>query len=77
MPRPDPAWHLKRYAGRFLGRVVGALWSLLVLIGLGSSVLGVFNVLLLGYAARRWSAFGYGPSASQGTNAHLETDAEG
>ena len=52
-------WRFKRYAGRFLGRVIGALWSLLVLIGLGNSVLGVFNTLFLGYAFRRWSGVGY------------------
>lgn len=58
-PKPDPSWRFKRHAGRLLGRVVGALWSLLVLIGLGSSVLGLFNALFLGYAFRRWSGVGY------------------
>lgn len=52
-PTPDPLADIKRYTGRVLDRIVGYAWSLLVLIGVGSTVVGVFNCFF-GYAAWSW-----------------------
>lgn len=54
-PTPDPNAHVKRYAGRTLDRIIGVVWWLLTVIGMGSAVVGIFN-FLLGIGAWRWWA---------------------
>lgn len=52
-PRPDPYAVIKRYTGRVLGRMIGAVWCLFVLVGAGSSIIGLFN-FFLGFGAWVW-----------------------
>ncbi|KAI5121690.1 hypothetical protein M0805_002765 [Coniferiporia weirii] len=58
-PTPDPYWIPKRIAGRALDRLVGAVWTLLVFVGLGSAGVGVVGLVVIGVAAR-WFGFGSG-----------------
>ncbi|KAF8643824.1 hypothetical protein AX16_008842 [Volvariella volvacea WC 439] len=51
--RPDGFANIKKYTGRVIGRVIGIFWWLLTVIGVGSSALGTFN-LLLGLGAWKW-----------------------
>ena len=51
-PRPDPYAIIKRYTGRVLDRVIGVVWCLFTL-GVGSSIIGLFN-LFLGLGAWVW-----------------------
>ena len=64
-PTPDPRATLKRYLGRTLDRVVGICWYILVLLGAGSGVVGIFN-FFLGIGAWTWwkSRGGSGPTSS-------------
>ncbi|KAF5380818.1 hypothetical protein D9615_004086 [Tricholomella constricta] len=52
-PTPDPRATLKRYVGRSFDRVIGICWYILVLLGAGSSAVGVFN-FLVGVGAWTW-----------------------
>ena len=52
-PRPDPYAVIKRYTGRALDRLIGALWCLLALVGAGSSIIGLFN-FFVGLGAWVW-----------------------
>jgi hypothetical protein len=52
-PTPDPRATLKRCAGRTLDRIIGICWWLLILLGAGSGVVGVFN-FCLGIGAWSW-----------------------
>lgn len=52
-PTPDPWSTLKRYTGRTLDRLIGYTWWLLTLLGAGSAVLGLGN-LVLSLGAWRW-----------------------
>ena len=52
-PRPDPYAVIKRYTGRALDRVIGAVWCLFTLVGAGSSIIGLFN-FFLGLGAWVW-----------------------
>ena len=52
-PRPDPYAFIKRYIGRALDRVIGAVWCLFTLVGAGSSIIGLFN-FFLGLGAWVW-----------------------
>ncbi|RDB21468.1 Inositol polyphosphate 5-phosphatase OCRL-1 [Hypsizygus marmoreus] len=52
-PVPDPLATLKRYVGRTLDRIIGICWWFLVLLGAGSSAVGVFN-FVLGIGALTW-----------------------
>lgn len=45
-PTIDPRWRLKRYTGRTLDRIIGLLWSLIWVVGLGNPLLGISNVVL-------------------------------
>jgi len=44
-PAPDGRGNLKRYVGRSLDRIIGLCWWLLVLLGAGSGVVGLFNFI--------------------------------
>ena len=50
---PDPYATPKRYTGKCLGRILGLLWTLMWLLGLGTAVFGVGNALL-GLGAFMW-----------------------
>ena len=52
-PRPDPYAIVKRYTGRALDRLIGAVWCLFTLVGAGSSIIGLFN-FVLGLGAWVW-----------------------
>ncbi|EJD02382.1 DNase I-like protein [Fomitiporia mediterranea MF3/22] len=52
-PQPDPYWIVKRYMGRTLDRIVGGLWTLFWLVGLGNVAFGMVN-FLVGVLAWRW-----------------------
>lgn len=52
-PTPDPRADLKRYTGRTLDRIIGICWWILVLLGAGSGIVGVFN-FFLGVGAWTW-----------------------
>lgn len=55
-PTPDPWTLLKKYSGRALGRVIGYTWWLLYLLGAGSALFGLGNLLLSLGAWRWWRA---------------------
>ncbi|KAG6814543.1 hypothetical protein H0H92_000070 [Tricholoma furcatifolium] len=52
-PKPDPLSNFKRYLGRSFDRVIGICWYILVLLGAGSSAVGIFN-FLVGVGAWTW-----------------------
>lgn len=52
-PTPDPLASVKRYTGRVLDRLVGYVWWLLVLLGAGSTAVGLFN-FVVGLGVWRW-----------------------
>lgn len=43
---PDPYASIKRWTGKYTGRVVGFIWYLFVLVGLGNTAIGVGNVII-------------------------------
>ncbi|KIJ41245.1 hypothetical protein M422DRAFT_209364 [Sphaerobolus stellatus SS14] len=51
--RPDPRANLKRYVGKGLGRIIGFIWFVFVLLGLGNAAIGISNVVL-GMGAWSW-----------------------
>ncbi|KZP12567.1 inositol polyphosphate phosphatase [Athelia psychrophila] len=52
-PTADPHAVLKRYTGRTLDRIIGYVWWLVTLFGMGSTAVGVLN-FLLGIGAWKW-----------------------
>lgn len=52
-PKPVPFVSLKKYIGRILDRIIGFVWSVLVLIGAGYTVVGICN-FVLGLGAWTW-----------------------
>ncbi|KAH9063467.1 inositol polyphosphate phosphatase [Lactarius vividus] len=52
-PRPDPFTGIKKYTGRVLDRIIGTVWWLLVIIGVGSAAVGIGN-FILGFGAWTW-----------------------
>ena len=52
-PKPVPFVSLKKYIGRMLDRIIGFVWSALVLIGAGYTVVGICN-FVLGLGAWTW-----------------------
>lgn len=52
-PSPDRLWVLKRYIGRSFDRIIGLLWTVLWLIGLGNAVAGMAS-FVFGILAWRW-----------------------
>ncbi|KAG5724000.1 Synaptojanin-2 [Termitomyces sp. T112] len=52
-PAPDPRANFKRYVGRSFDRVIGICWYILVLLGAGSGVVGIFN-FIVGVGAWTW-----------------------
>ncbi|KAL5529679.1 hypothetical protein ACEPAG_5664 [Sanghuangporus baumii] len=56
-PTPDKHWILKRYVGRALDRIVGVLWTLLWLVGLGNAAFGLVN-FVFGLVAWKWMGRG-------------------
>ena len=52
-PTPDPWTPVKKYTGRTLDRVIGYCWWLLTMLGAGSALFGLSNVLF-GLGAWRW-----------------------
>ncbi|KAG6907423.1 hypothetical protein DXG01_008995 [Tephrocybe rancida] len=52
-PVADPRANLKRYVGRSFDRIIGICWYILVLLGAGSGVVGVFN-FIIGVGAWTW-----------------------
>ena len=49
----DGLWRVKRYTGRTVDRLVGLVWSLLWLVGLGNAAVGMAN-FVFGLLAWRW-----------------------
>ncbi|KAL6305320.1 skeletal muscle/kidney enriched inositol 5-phosphatase [Sparassis latifolia] len=45
-PAPDPLAAIKRYTGRLLDRVLGYVWWAIVLLGAGSTIVGICNFVL-------------------------------
>lgn len=43
-PRPDPYANLKKYTGRTLDRIIGYAWWLLIIVGSGPGLLGMFSI---------------------------------
>ncbi|KAL5489844.1 hypothetical protein ACEPAI_4676 [Sanghuangporus weigelae] len=60
-PTPDKHWILKRYVGRTLDRIIGVLWTLLWLVGLGNAAFGLVN-FVFGLVAWKWMGGGGGGS---------------
>lgn len=52
-PKPIPFVSLKKYIGRMLDRIIGFVWSALVFIGAGYTVVGICN-FFLGLGAWTW-----------------------
>ena len=52
-PKPVPFASLKKYIGRMLDRIIGFIWSALVFIGAGYTVVGICN-FVLGLGAWTW-----------------------
>ena len=52
-PRPDPFTGIKKYTGRVLDRIIGFVWWLLVVVGVGHAAVGVGN-FVLGFGAWTW-----------------------
>lgn len=52
-PTPDRYANWKRYIGRVFDRIVGFTWWLLILLGAGSFIAGIFN-FLVGIGAWMW-----------------------
>jgi hypothetical protein len=52
-PKPDPFAGIKKYIGRILDRIIGFVWSVLVFIGAGYTVVGICN-FVLGLGAWAW-----------------------
>jgi len=52
-PKPDRLWVLKRYLGRTFDRIIGVLWTVLWLIGLGNAAAGMAS-FVFGILAWRW-----------------------
>ncbi len=52
-PKPVPFASLKKYIGRMLDRIIGFVWSALVFIGAGYTVVGICN-FVLGLGAWTW-----------------------
>ncbi|KAI0636729.1 Endonuclease/exonuclease/phosphatase [Trametes polyzona] len=55
-PAPDPWARAKRYTGRTLDRIVGYCWWLLTMLGAGSALVGLGNLLVSLGAWRWWRA---------------------
>ena len=55
-PIPDRWTALKKYSGRTLDRIVGYTWWLLTVLGAGSALFGLGNLLLSLGAWRWWQA---------------------
>lgn len=59
-PTPDPWAHAKRYTGRTFDRLIGYCWWLLTMLGAGSALMGLGNLLVsLGFW--RWWRATQGP----------------
>ncbi|KAL1944680.1 hypothetical protein VTO73DRAFT_3110 [Trametes versicolor] len=59
-PTPDPWAHAKRYTGRTFDRLIGYCWRLLTMLGAGSALMGLGNLLVsLGFW--RWWRATQGP----------------
>ena len=52
-PKPLPFVSLKKYTGRMLDWIIGLVWSALVFIGAGYTVVGICN-FVLGLGAWTW-----------------------
>ena len=52
-PRPDPFAGIKKYTGRVLDRIIGIVWWLLVIVGVGHVAVGISNVIL-GFGTWTW-----------------------
>ena len=52
-PRPDPYAGIKKYTGRVFDRIIGFVWWLLVVVGVGYAAVGIGNVVL-GFGAWTW-----------------------
>jgi hypothetical protein len=52
-PEPVPFVSLRKYIGRMLDRIIGFVWSALVFIGAGYTVVGICN-FVLGLGAWTW-----------------------
>ncbi|KAF8506357.1 inositol polyphosphate phosphatase [Hysterangium stoloniferum] len=51
--KPDAYANLKRYTGKVVGRIIGVIWFVFVLLGFGNAALGVSNVIF-GTGALAW-----------------------
>jgi len=51
--RPDPHAKLKRYVGKVVGRGIGVIWFLFVILGLGNAAVGIINTVM-GIGALAW-----------------------
>ncbi|KAF8557286.1 DNase I-like protein [Imleria badia] len=66
-PTPDPLATVKKYTGRMLDRIVGYTWWLLIIVGAGSTAVGVFNFLCV-YVSWKWlGQWWWGSSNGNGT----------
>ncbi|KDQ61040.1 hypothetical protein JAAARDRAFT_124747 [Jaapia argillacea MUCL 33604] len=45
-PTPDPRANFKRYTGRVIDRIIGYIWWIICIIGLGSATLGLVNIFI-------------------------------
>lgn len=52
-PTPDRHWNLKRNTGRMCDRIIGSLWTILWVIGLGNAAVGLAN-FAFSLLAWRW-----------------------
>ena len=52
-PKPDPFAGMKKYTGRVLDRIIGFVWWLLVIVGVGHAAVGIGN-FILGFGAWTW-----------------------
>lgn len=64
-PTPDPLATVKKYTGRMLDRMVGYTWWLLIIVGAGSTAVGIFNFLCV-YASWKWLGKWWGLSNENG-----------
>ena len=66
-PRLHPYASLERVAGRVLDRIVGVVWWVLILLGAGSGIVGIFNFLVGIGALTWWRGVREQPSVSNGS----------
>ncbi|PAV23876.1 inositol polyphosphate phosphatase [Pyrrhoderma noxium] len=71
-PLADPYWVLKRYTGRTLDRIVGAIWMLIVFVGLGNTTMGLVNCLLGVIAWRCFGWLGAGTNGGHHESSHFD-----